>query len=44
MVADDLREVKTYFELGLTILLCDLVTMICGGRGARGECTNWVSD
>jgi len=44
MIADDLREVKAYFELGLTIPLCDIVTMICGGRSACGECTSWVSD
>lgn len=44
MIPDDLREVKAYFELGLTTPLCDLVTMICGGRSACGECTSWASN
>jgi len=37
MVTEDLRELKAYFGLGLTIPLCDLVTMLYGGRGECGE-------
>jgi hypothetical protein len=31
MVTEYLRELKAYFGLGLTIPLCDLVIMVCGG-------------
>jgi hypothetical protein len=39
IIAEILREVKTYFWLGLTIPLCDLVTMVHG----RGTCVDWTS-
>ena len=45
MVIEDLSEVKSIFQIGLTIFLCDdLVIIVCGEKGVCGEFISCVSD